>query len=665
MKKKLLGILMIAVLMALILPGMLSAEGEDELKITYETGATVVSYPQGAEFHVEVNHPELVESYQWTMSDGVNVFVLDGETANTDTLIVPSTQKGDVPVWYCCTITDKNGHKIFTDDICLTVDNPDEFKKVLYVGDYAVEPGGKLDLEEIKVGKGTVTYDDDEINIYFDNVYISNEHMMWDQALGPALNIFFRAYDPETLEYYLHFQGDCVLENNYFDPSRNSGGVCLNSHFGVADDPNKPTMHLVGDSLTIKGGNYSIYSDAEVEIDLDLKTYPLEDKYNDGIRAHSILVDNGATLEIHSCGCGLVALGDIRFFEGTKIIIDAYMPHISVGPTSKSLIRVAGSLYGKGCEITIKGHATPGNFIPYGRFISGMAGVEYNGRLYLEDSKMEIVMDMEKAEKEYAINFGGIVSDGSIGIELAGGSSIDITVDIPDLVTAYGILSDGQMMLEEGSSINVFVRACERVRGVIVDQKMTVEDSDIKVDIQSMNGGETKGIVAGALDIVLSDSSHVISSITHGGEAFIVMSEEIDEEQKGYEEGYVSELIDLGEDLQFTVPEGAVANRYVYDYYGRFLKSEAIYDPNDTSKAAEEVLITVKGYEPGTDPEPEPQPGPAPSPEPSPEPAPDDKTAKEEKAIASFTVGFWITMLGMALIAAGILLFKRIKGKKA
>lgn len=665
MSKRLQGLLVLVLLLILILPIAVSADGEDELKITYQTGDTVVSYPKGAEFHVEVNHPEMVESYQWSMSDGQTVFVLDGDTATTDTLVIPSTRRGDTPVWLCCTITDKNGHKIFTDDICLTVDNMYEDKKVLYIGDYAIEPGENIDLEEINMGRGTVRYDDDEVNIYFDNVYITTDHMAWDQALGPALCLMFEARDSEVYEYYMHFQGDCVLDNKYFDPEYNSGGVTFNSHFGVADDPNKPSLILVGDHLTIKGGNYSMYTDAEIEIGLDLTTYPLDETYNDGIRAHSIFVNDGVTVDLHPCGSGFVALGDIRFYEGSKINIDAHMPHISQGATSKSLIRVAGSLYAKKSEINLFGHATPGNFVPYGKFIAGMAGIEVNGRLYMEDSKLSVKMDMEKAEKDYAINFGGIVASDAIGIELADHSSIDIEIDIPDLFTAYGILSDGQVLMEEGSDVNIFIRASDRVRGFIVENLLTIDDSGIKVDIQSMNGGETKGLVAGGLKATLPDSRHVIHSITNGGEAFILVNDEVIEDPKGYDESYVPELMVLGDDIEILKPGNNKISSYIYDNFGKFIKSEAIYNPNDTSKAAEEVLITVKGYEPGTDPEPEPQPGPAPSPEPSPEPAPDNKTVKEEKAIASFTVGFWITMLGMALIAAGILVFKRIKGKKA
>ena len=101
--------------------------------------------------------------------------------------------------------------------------NSDVRKPVLYVGEYAVEPGDEpLDLEDTGLGSGTVTYDSNGLDITFDNVDIVNTHCVYDSSNAPAQGLFLYAVDDsktidERLEYKMYFKGDCRINNKYFD----------------------------------------------------------------------------------------------------------------------------------------------------------------------------------------------------------------------------------------------------------------------------------------------------------------------------------------------------------------------------------------------------------------------------------------------------------------
>ena len=117
----------------------------------------MVTYPEGATFHVKVDNPDIVLSHQWYVSDSVGKeFKLDGSSATTDTLIVPSTEWSKSGLMFRCVIEDNQGHTTYTDPAYLTLANEEEDKTVLFIGEYALEPGDSLNLEDAALGEGTV-----------------------------------------------------------------------------------------------------------------------------------------------------------------------------------------------------------------------------------------------------------------------------------------------------------------------------------------------------------------------------------------------------------------------------------------------------------------------------------------------------------------------------
>ena len=94
--------------------------------ITAQPENVDVEYPDRAMFKVEVEDPDSVASYQWELTDGYSTFILQGESAKTDTLVIPATEENVNPLKVRCTVTDKDGNSTVSDYGMLTVTNCDD-----------------------------------------------------------------------------------------------------------------------------------------------------------------------------------------------------------------------------------------------------------------------------------------------------------------------------------------------------------------------------------------------------------------------------------------------------------------------------------------------------------------------------------------------------------
>ena len=140
MKKSIFTVCALALLLMLLAFSPVNAQAEDGgLTITAQPEDVDVNYPDGAEFHVEVSDPDLVESYQWIYNDGTQDFVLTGTTAYTDMLIIPCTAQDSHDAYLRCVITDKDSNEIESDAGCMRIANPEENKTVLYICDQAID----------------------------------------------------------------------------------------------------------------------------------------------------------------------------------------------------------------------------------------------------------------------------------------------------------------------------------------------------------------------------------------------------------------------------------------------------------------------------------------------------------------------------------------------
>ncbi len=111
--------------------------GQEGPVIIKQPEDVTVNYPEGCTFHVEVENPDEVESYQWVMQDIIGqYFFLEGITAQTDTLKVPSTKQNGNALRFFCIVKGKNGISTRSASAHLTQANAGENKPVLYMEEY-------------------------------------------------------------------------------------------------------------------------------------------------------------------------------------------------------------------------------------------------------------------------------------------------------------------------------------------------------------------------------------------------------------------------------------------------------------------------------------------------------------------------------------------------
>lgn len=587
--------------LALLLPGMpcltRQVDADDELVITVQPEDVEVEYPASASFHVEVDRPEDVASYQWYLSDGNTVFELQGESARSDTLVIPSTEKNANETYFSCTITDKNGRKVFSDDAVMTISNWDEEKPVLYVGEYAIEPGQTLDLSDTVMGSGRVTYDANATDITLDGVHYDNTRIICDRQLSPSLGLMLIWTYTEEPEFCLNIEGENVFNNIFYDPEYNSAGVVINSHFGCVDSGNKPTLIIEGDgTLELRGGSNSIYSDGNIELAATLSTHPHEKIYNDAITGFSIYIDEGAKLDLHPNGTAIRAKGDLRLNEGSVVDIDMYAPLVSVGPTTKVIVNVDGAIYGVGSSLNIKGYGDPDLFVPTGHYLVNLTGIEVQslGSINFDHCDVSIELNAGESEEDYAMNFTGIAAgELSSSIVLENASKLKVKLDVPEVINGAGIWAPGKVTADRDSEISVYIRCQGEPTSIEADGGIEITDAIVECEAVSEDGGSAYGIVGGPACISFTDDRYHLSSKVSEGFALASGGEEMTEEDVIYVQGYAPELIVLGEKAEVLTPKKGVINLAGIPGYGGTIKAETIYEVSSHEAPAKEVVIGV------------------------------------------------------------------------
>lgn len=598
--RRVMAVLLCMLLSAVCFSGFVTgvkAEGET-FTITVQPEDAEVSYPQGATFHVEVDHPENVASYQWEMTEGVNVFMLTGTTATTDTLVVPSTMQDDPDMRYRCQITDKNGSQVYSEEATLHLVNKEENKTVLYLCDHAVSPGETLDLSTAQLGSGTVVFHEDGANIDMNNVSFDNSHPKYDVQISPGLGIMLMRRGSEVSEYYFHLNGDCTVTNTFFDPDYNAGGICFNAYFGAGNDGNKPTVVVDGDGrLILKGGSNAVYMDGNFDLYTGIQTEPIEDRFNDGITCFNFYLEKDVTADIRTNGTGVHANGDMYLYEGSVLNINSVPARVSVGPTLKDLIFMVGSIHAEGAVVNIKGTGDPERFVPYGSYLVNMNGIALNGTgsIYADHTDINIELTAARAESQFAANFNGITGmEANNSLDLANGSKVNVRINAEDVNNCAGISFGGIINAEGGSGIDVNVLGTAETFGVEVGRTLTLIDSSLASSVASTSDSRTYGVVCGGADISFSSSEYGFQSTAKNGIAFAADTGETTEEEISYEAGYVPAMIKLSEKAVILKPDKAVFGLAAVPGFGSFIKAETIFAGSDTSQPAQEVSIGVR-----------------------------------------------------------------------
>ena len=542
-----------------------------------------VNYPEEARFHVEAADPGSVATYEWFAVDESGEHRLDGTSATTDTLILPATDRSMSNLNFYCKITDRAGFSNTSQQASLTILNRAEEKMVLFVGDRAILPGEVLNLEEAGLGSGRITLEPDRINITFDHVLFQNQKMTFDRTLAPSQGISFVCPEPDSLEYYMHFLGECRLENTLYGRENEEGAITLEARFFCGEEKNKPLLILDGDGkTTVGGGYYQIYTDADLEIAANLTTNALGGNATcNGIHSAIFLVDEDVKLNLQVRGDGIAAEDDMRLFPGSVVSIESAAPHMGQRATSIAGILVCGSLYAEEASVSIRYTAQPENFLPYDQFLNHLCGISIDGAgdLNLNASDVSIELSAEEGEEPFLIRMSGILGDNRCALNMEGGSRLQIRTFVPQSREASGIRLGDSIRIEEDCSLTVDIAAQESAFGLDCARSIYLRDAAVAIRALAGAGKEAYGIVCEELEADYRERSkelHVL--VSEGGVALAADTGERDIEIREYDPEYEATQLILSGRSKIAYPKKVGISRYSFHDIWEIRVSEVLFD---------------------------------------------------------------------------------------
>lgn len=578
-------------------PGSETADAAVSIKTQPQD--VTVHYPEGASFSVEVENPQYVSSYQWICVDiEGQVFELQGITARTDTLVIPSTVRMDNDFEFYCIVTDKDGNKLESEHAMLSKDNRDEDKPVLYIGSYALEPGQSLDLAEAdigrgtKLGSGTVDFDANGSDITFTDVNLENSNFAADIVLQPNVGISLEYNMPETKEYNIIFHGDNNIMNTYYDADYNASGIPFDFYF--TGETELPLVNFIGDgTLTVSNGSNVIRVCGDLLIDIDLNVRQTDMNYSDAIVAENLKVCEGRKLEIESCGSALYAKGNI-LLEGADITVRAHAPHISVGAVSKNVVQSGISLVIDHTVLDVTADTDPeiaGHILSY-------TGISSFGDMYIQNgSEVSYQVDIKHGDELYTSNFQGIVAE-NLEIE---DSSVSITIDSEDIYNSFGVYAGGYVQVT-GSKVNADIHTTGLAYGIAPEGDFSADNSEVTVNVSAYDTYEPArayGIMCENAVFRFEDKEKKVTIDVPDGIALGCNLHQIDEEEPVYTENYESKNVFLREGAACLEPENTVISTggtidEEGSDYKTYLHLETFYDPSDTSRPLEKLVFGLK-----------------------------------------------------------------------
>ena len=587
------------------------------LHITKQPEDAELTYPQGVRLSVEVDDPDFIASCQWYDTDARGQPVkLDGLTASTLTLVLPSTMAHGNYYDLFCEIIDLNGNKVVSDTARVEVVNSSEHKPVFYVGDHAIQPGETLDLSETVMGTGLVTFDANGHEVTLDNISvdIDSDHLLFDTVNSPCLGVFAAGSGCmfEDDEFYIHVVGDCVVNSNYYDQEHYSAGVALSSHFRASDVDTDTKLIIDGDgTLFLNGGGTAVNTDSDLDVNTDLRTCNNGQYYGSGLYVNGNLsIGDGVNVDIRSFGPGFfvdynqdnegVYYHDIHIGDGAKVTIDATAGHVWSLNTTLYGIAVNGNLFAKDAEIDIRLHAITDTMLPYGGIVDSMTGITaFN--IVFEGTDLSMTIDAESAEDQYVNKVFGISGDSLQRLYLLDGAAADIRIGA-DMVSklAEGIQSGWEwnddeglgIYVEAGSELDIDVRTTgSPVVGIDFTNPVYVTDSILKVNAESLDGGMVFGILAPGTEFDLNGSGDSVSIRAKDGIAVFAND---DKDETEYDPDYVPELIRLSGNAKIVTPLNGVISRYGFPYSGSLVPGETVYESGKQGIPAQRVVIRAR-----------------------------------------------------------------------
>ena len=620
-KSKLLAILMSLAMLISLMPQMRIVTFASDLVITKQPETITIDYSDSATFSVEVDNPSKVASYQWfQIDDAEHHWKLDGVSAKSDTLWIPSTYwKHDEERFYCV-ITDYDGNTVQSDVATLNFDPRSNFSTpLLFVGNYGLRPGDNVDLSRIPVadynvgiGVGQIEFQETEteyrITLTDVNLDLTKKTSPYDYDLSPAFGLFFDMYNTGSMKpinYY--FKGQNIIINSHYDSIRKNAGITIDNIVrGEQSDPAVVNMKTVGNGfLYVQGGTIGIRSTGDINFDGNFEIYPdvnnVPSYYNDAIQAVNIGILANSKLNITSNGSGLssnqdydkngrIYGGNIRIEENADVNITAKpFPSSGSSLSAKSSLFCAGKLNVNNAKLTIDSYTDSTRF-SNGKVLAGFGGIEMagDGTAYLENSDVNITL--RTTDGTPVVNTAGAIVGGNLNVS---NSNLRIRVIGMDVYNASGIYNYNTF-ITDNSNVTVNVEARYSAKGITPEDKFYCENSNVDVNVvpSSIRASQILGIAADNITIDQTGENHAVHSYAEGGIAICSKTGKSGREKKHYSGWVNPSSISLENEATVTTPHS-------YDFSltsingaeDEYIYLETIYDKDFTDKPADDVTI--------------------------------------------------------------------------
>ena len=490
--------------------------------ITVEPQDALVSYPDGATFTVGVADESLVQSYQWYMLDQKgNLFMLEGDTADTNKLVVASSVQRSQKLRFFCKITDTQGHTHTTRQAFLDFENRyTEDKPVFYVGEYAIEPGESINLAEIDhgdghpLGKGTITFDENGHDVILNNVYFDNDHTTASYIIGGNVGLDWEWHlPPADTELNLMLVGENRIVDHFAQPEYNLAGIPMFFCFWGQENLYRPMVNIKGDgSLTVVNGTIAISVLAPLTIDADVNVDQDRPMYSDGISAYSIDIKPGHTFNWRVNGTILDALGEMHIgtkgditIEDAKITAYALMPHVSAGASTKHGIEAHNDLTinNSTIDLTIE--------------VDQKQATEVAGCEFIRGNKVDITNSSIKERLVYHSEDKPRFAHHMIGLwgnELTiDNSNIDMVLNSPIVYQLAGV-KGLEISIINNSKVDVDIQTLDGSLAVYSQGNLKIENSDVNATAKNLKENKVTpfAISAARIDIDLGENNYVIAN---------------------------------------------------------------------------------------------------------------------------------------------------------
>ena len=550
--------------------------------------SVTVNYPDGATFKVVPQNPDEVASYQWYFVDMMDrPFKLDGTSAVTDTLVCPAIDRYQDGQYFYCELTGKNGGVTRSAPAYVTVPNYYDVVRALYVGNYAVKCGESLDLSKTELGSGIISYSADGKTVTLNNVYMDNTDMIVDHTTSIAISIMLDDYATDIDRLDVKLIGNNTIKNTFYQESMNSGGITFDLPFlGLHNAAPAPDVHVNGSgSLTLIGGSKQLNTTGDLYIEAPVKFLAYKDYFCDAINAENVTVAENVPLTFDVNGTLIYAKDGIDIKKGASVNAKTTAPFVMNDYTNKNGFLCTNDIIIKDATVKIELAADPARHTSEYSGIATLLGINNRGRLYLENSRVEITETAGKSEKEYFYNGGGI-SCGELELK---NSVLSINVNSDEIIDSYGINAKNGITVTE-SVLNCFEHTSGRVFGIAAGGDLKIKNSTVIADCASSDD-EAYGIMYKTVDIDLNSHDKKVEAKVNKGFA---MGANIGngKDVLSFDEEYKVAASKLGEHTVFSLPLNAVFNQASMNKAnpGSYIYIETPYSKRDKTAATHIVI---------------------------------------------------------------------------